>query len=83
MTREERMNRRREAGKGYTYKPNPYPKNTREYIEERNIRASKNVSHKLPTAKMTSIMAKLKNFLTEEEAKIKKRHDLKNLDVEL
>ena len=74
MTREERMNRRREAGKGYTYKPNPYP---------RNIRASKNVSHKLPTAKMTSIMAKLKNFLTEEEAKIKKRHDLKNLDVEL
>lgn len=40
MTREERMNRRREAGKGYTYKPNPYPKNSREYIEERNIRAS-------------------------------------------
>lgn len=83
MTREERMNRRREAGKGYTYKPNPYPKNSREYIEEKATRAFKNVSHKLPTAKMTSIMAKLKNFLAEEEAKIKKKHDAKNLTVEL
>lgn len=77
MTREERMNRRREAGKGYTYRPNPYPKNSREYIEERAIRASKNVSHKLPTAKMTSIMAKLKNFLADEEAKMKKKCDIK------
>lgn len=77
MTREERMSRRREAGKGYTYKPNPYPKNSREYIEEKAMRAFKNVSHKLPTAKMTSIMAKLENFLAKEESKIKKKHDTK------
>ena len=77
MTREERMSRRREVGKGYTYKPNPYPKNSREYIEEKAMRAFKNVSHKLPTAKMTSITAKLENFLAEEEAKIKKKHDTK------
>lgn len=82
MTREEKMNRRREAGKGYTYNPNPYPKNSREYIEEKTMRSAKNVSHKLPTAKMTSIMAKLKNFLAEEETKIKKKHDVKNLAVE-
>lgn len=63
MTREERMNKRREAGKTYTYKPNPFPKDSAEYREEQWRRVHKNVSRKTPFARWTSIMAKLENQL--------------------
>lgn len=67
MTREERMNKRREAGKTYTYKPNPFPKDSDEYYEEQWNRAHKNISHKTPVARWTSIMAKLENQLAKEK----------------
>ena len=59
MTREEKMNKRREAGKTYKYKPNPFPKGSDEYYDEQWNRSHKNVSHKTPFARWTSIMAKL------------------------
>lgn len=54
VNKEKRMNktekrlskfaRRREEGKAYTYKPNPYEKGTREYRLESEKRTAKNVS---------------------------------------
>ena len=66
MTREEKMNKRREAGKTYKYKPNPFPKGSDEYYEEQWDRSHKNVSHKTSFARWTSIMAKLENQLEAE-----------------
>ena len=34
MARDQKMNRRRELGKTYSYKPNPFSEGTREYYEE-------------------------------------------------
>lgn len=67
MTREEKMNKRREAGKTYTYKPNPFPKGSDENYDEQYDRAHKNVSHKTPVARWTSIMKKLDNQLAKEK----------------
>ena len=80
MTREERMNKRRAEGKTYTYRPNPYKKGTLEYEREARERAAKNVSKKTPTARLTSIMAKLNNELEQkkaEETKIKSKKEKK------
>ena len=71
MTREEKMNKRREAGKTYTYKPNPFSKGSDEYREEQWNRAHKNVSHKTPFAKWTSVMAKMENQLEVERKAVK------------
>ena len=71
MTREEKMNKRREAGKTYTYKPNPFSKGSDEYREEQWNRAHKNVSHKTPFAKWTSVMAKMENKLEAERKAVK------------
>ena len=71
MTREEKMNKRREAGKTYTYKPNPFSKGSDEYREEQWNRAYKNVSHKTPFAKWTSVMAKMENQLEAERKAVK------------
>lgn len=73
ITREEKMNKRREAGKIYTYKANPFKKGSRQWHEERIKRANKNVSHKLPIAQWTSLMAKLDNQLAEEREKAKEK----------
>lgn len=78
MTREEKMNKRREAGKTYTYKPNPFPKDSKEYHEEQWKRAHKNVSHKTPTARLKSIMAKLENQLVKEQAERNKNKRVKS-----
>ena len=77
MTREEKMNKRREAGKTYKYKPNPFPKDSYEYSEEQWNRAHKNVSHKTSVAKWTSIMAKLENQLDEERKAAKEKKEAK------
>lgn len=69
MTREQKMRKRKEVGKTYTYKANPFKKGTDEYREEQWNRRQKNVSHKTPTQKWTSIMAKLENRLLEEKMK--------------
>lgn len=73
MTREERMNKRREAGKTYTYKPNSFPKDSGEYREEQWRRAHKNVSRKTPFARWTSIMAKLENQLEARKKAVKEK----------
>lgn len=71
MTREEKMNKRREAGKTYEYKTNPYPEGSAEYNDERWRRAQKNVSKKLPLAQWTSLMKKLDNELEKQKADAK------------
>ena len=78
MTREEKMNNRREAGKTYKYKSNPFPKGSDEYREEQWNRAHKNISHKTPVARWTSIMTKLDNQLEAEKKIAKDKKEVKN-----
>ena len=78
MTREEKMNKRREAGKTYKYKSNPFPKGSDEYREEQWNRAHKNISHKTPVARWASIMAKLDNQLEAEKKIAKDKKEVKN-----
>ena len=77
MTREEKMNNRREAGKTCTYKPNPFKKGTWEYRMEARKRAEKNVSHKTPFARWISIMAKLENQLEADRKATKEKKEVK------
>jgi len=58
--------KRREEGKAYEYKPNPYKEGTEEYILEDNKRASK-TSSRLPISKFESAMAKLDNQIKKEK----------------
>ncbi len=68
MSRDTRMKARREAGKSYQYKKNPYAEGSEEYIKEQNVRAAKNINHRLPTARWTSIMKKVDNELLKAAA---------------
>lgn len=77
MTREEKMNKRKEVGKTYKYKPNPFPKGSDEYYEEQWNRRHKNVSHKTPFARQTSIMQKLDNQLEAEKKAAKEKKESK------
>ena len=69
-----RFAQRREDGKAYEYKPNPYdPENQkRQYYEEERNRAAKNVDHRDPVSRWRSIMRKLSNEIVAENAKMKK-----------
>ena len=73
MSRETRMKARREAGKSYKYKKNPYTEGSEEYIKEQNTRAAKNINHRLPTARWTSILRKVNNELMKTAAEDSKR----------
>lgn len=73
MSRETRIKARREAGKSYKYKKNPYTEGSEEYIKEQNVRATKNINHRLPTARWTSIMRKVDNDLMKAAAEDSKR----------
>ena len=78
MKREEKMQKRREAGKTYSYKKNPYTEGTKEYRDECKKRDEKNKAKKLHDAKMTSVFAKLDNRIeTEKEEKAKKAREKK------
>ena len=80
MTREEKMNKRRESNGGvckYTYKQNPSPKDSIDYWKEVAARAKKNKNHKVPLAYLTSFFAKVDNNLA------KKKHDEKLLRTNL
>jgi hypothetical protein len=78
MKREEKMQKRREAGKTYSYKKNPYTEGTKEYRDECKKRDEKNKSNKLHYANMTSVFAKLDNRIeTEKEEKAKKAREKK------
>lgn len=73
MTREERMQKRRDAGKVYVYKKNPYTEGTKEWVKEELARAEKRKSKKPHYAKMTSVFAKLDNELAKAELAAKKK----------
>lgn len=70
--------KRREEGKAYEYKPNPYDKDSkkrnekRRYWNEHRVRAEKNVDHRDPVSKWRSIMRKLQNEVNAEEEARKK-----------
>lgn len=68
---------RREAGKTYEYKANPYSKTSGEYIVEAERRSDKNRDKRLPLQKITSIMRKLDNQLATEVAKRKANKESK------
>lgn len=73
MTREEKMQKRRDAGNVYTYKKNPYEKGTKEWVKEECARAEKRKSKKLHYAKMASVFTKLDNELAKAELAAKKK----------
>ncbi len=75
MTREQKMNKRKEEGKTFTYKPNPFREGTREYFEEQLKRSQKNVSHKTYFSKIRSLEAKLDNMIFKEKMKKKKEKE--------
>ena len=58
-----RFAKRREDGKAYEYKPNPYEKGSRDYNIEAFIRAEKNQSHKTEYQTVVSTLRKLQNDL--------------------
>lgn len=78
VKREERFRQRREEGKAYEYKPNPYDKNSkdkkerRKYWKEHRRRSRKNVDRRLPLQKFTSIMRKCQNKLDRQKAEERK-----------
>lgn len=63
--------KKREEGKAYEYVANPHKKGTYAYVVEQNERAAKNTGEKLPTAKLTSIFAKLDNQLAKQKENMK------------
>lgn len=58
---------RREAGKTYEYKPNPYKEGATEYNREVLERAEKNRSKRTEFDKMKSIMRKLQNEINAQK----------------
>ena len=73
--RQAKFARRAEAGKVYEYKHNPYKKGTDEYRKEQRKRDKKNVDHKTPVARWTSIMNKLDSRLAIEQKERKERKE--------
>ena len=67
--RQEKFKAKRESGKAYEYKSNPYNKKTdyEAWHDEDLKRKEKAKSSKLPYAQLTSIFAKLNNELKKEE----------------
>lgn len=57
---------RREAGKSYEYKSNPFEKGSDKYIIEARRRSAKNVDRRLPLQKFTSIMRKLSDQIQKD-----------------
>ena len=58
-----KFQKRREDGKTYEYKPNPYKPGTSEYNHEVIVRKEKNSNHKTEFQKWKSIFRKLDNEL--------------------
>lgn len=58
---------RREAGKTYSYEPNPFEEGTDDWYDEQYRRSKKNISHKLPIQKDDSRARKLQNKLEEKD----------------
>lgn len=58
---------KREAGKAYVYKANPYKPYTKKWWIEKNKRAEKAKSSRISYAIITSIFAKLDNEIAKEK----------------
>lgn len=71
--RMERFAKRKEEGKCYEYSPNPYKKESEEYILESNKRQHKNVNKQLPLQRWTSIMRKLDDYILEKKKEAKRK----------
>lgn len=71
QTRQARFARRREDGKVYEYKPNPYTPGTEEWYEENAARKEKAKSSRLPYARLQSWFAKLDNELNKKKLEMK------------
>lgn len=69
---------RREAGKTYEYKPNPYKEGTNDWNRENLTRKEKNKSKKTELQIITSTLRKLKNQLVKEEKEMKLKYDRKD-----
>lgn len=76
--RQARFARRREAGKIYQWKPNPYKKGSEEWLEEEHKREENRKSSKLKIAQLDSIFAKLKNDLAKKALEDKEKKARKN-----
>lgn len=70
--------KRKEEGLTYEYKPNPFPKDSYEYNQEKRIRAEKCKDRRTPEAKIRSIMAKLDNYLAKKSQEAKESKDMKS-----
>lgn len=73
--RMEKFKKRREEGKTYSYSPNPYKIETKEYIKEHNLRQRKNKKHKTDVAIWDSIMRKVKNIVEKEKSLAKEKQE--------
>ena len=64
-----RFKKRREEGKTYQYKPNPYKEDTSDWVREKLIRHEKSLPYRHMTEheKWKSIMRKLNNELAAQE----------------
>lgn len=69
----EKFAKRRDEGKTYEYKPNPYTPGTNKHRIEADKRAEKNKSHKLPQANLDSVKRRLENDIAAEQAALKAR----------
>lgn len=69
-----RFAQRREEGKAYEWKPNPFDpeRQKRQYAEEARTRAEKNGDRRDDVSKWRSVMRKLSNEIAAEEARSKK-----------
>ena len=78
-----KFEQRRENGKAYVYKPNPYDPDTqrRKYVEEEKIRSEKNGDRRDAVSKWRSIMRRLNNEIAAEEAKDKKMLQALNKEI--
>lgn len=77
LKRIEKFKKRREDGKTYCYKPNPYKKGSNEYIEEQNRRRQKNKNRKTQIEIWDSVMRKVNNAVEKEinNMKLKQERD--------
>lgn len=71
--RQTKLAARKEAGKGYEYKKNPFKKNTFGYEAERVVRWHKQNDGKLPYARITGLFRKLQNKIDAEKAAEKEK----------
>lgn len=59
--------KRREDGKTYEYKPNPFKEGTKKWREENQRRAEKNVDRRIPIQINDSVNSKLKTYLAQQK----------------